>query len=74
MRNPDRLDSFYIEICKLHKKYFPDLRFGQLMMNFFGWVYQEKKVDCFFPEEHKILEYFKEYVKKTCRSYEGEDL
>ena len=61
MRNPDRLDEFYKTLCALHKKYTPDYRFGQLMSNFFGWLYQEKKVDLFFPEEDKMLEYLKEF-------------
>ena len=63
MRNPDRLDSFYDEIKEYHKKHFPDWRFGQLMSNFFGWLYQEHKVDLFFPEEDKMLEYFHEFCE-----------
>ena len=35
----------------------PDLRFGQLMSNFFGWLMQEKGVDLFFPEEDKMINY-----------------
>lgn len=63
MRDPNRLDGFYEEFCKLHKKYLEDWRFGQLCCNFFGWIIQEKKRDPFFPEEDKILEYFKEYCE-----------
>lgn len=62
MRNPDRLDSFYDELKNLHKNTFPDWRFGQLISNFFGWLWGNKNVDCFFPEENKMLEYLKEYV------------
>ena len=47
MRNPDRLDSFYDELKKIHKKSFPDMRFGQLCSNFFSWLASEKKVDFF---------------------------
>lgn len=61
MRNPDRLDSFYNEFKGLHKTYFSDWRFGQLCSNFFGWLMSKKGVDLFFPEENKMLEYFKEY-------------
>lgn len=64
MRNPDRLDGFYKSFKKLHKACFPDLRFGQLMSNFFGWIFSEKQVDFFFTEEGKMLEYFYEYCKK----------
>lgn len=61
MRDPMRLDRFYDEVRCIHKKCFPDWRFGQLMSNFLGWVYQEKKIDPFFPEEDKMMEYFREY-------------
>lgn len=61
MRDPNRLDNFYDEIKEIHKNYFPDLRFGQLMSNFFGWLMQEKGVDLFFPEEDKMAQYFIEY-------------
>lgn len=62
MRNPDRLDNVYTEICKLHKEYLPDWRVGQLWVNFYGWLMYEKGRDMFFPEEDKLLEYFIEFV------------
>ncbi len=61
-RNTDRLDKFYDELKELHKKYWPDWRFGQLCSNFFGWLTQEKKVMMFFPEENQMIEYLKEYT------------
>ncbi len=63
MRNPDRLDIFYEEFKKIHKERFPDLRFGQLISNFFGWIYQEKKKDFFFPEEGEMLSLFREFAE-----------
>lgn len=65
MRNPNRLDNFYFQLREIHKKSFPDWRFGQLMSNFFGWLYSEKKIDLFFPEEDKMIEYFKEFANET---------
>lgn len=62
MRNPDRLDSFYDELKKIHKEYFQDWRFGQLCSNFFSWLASEKKVDLFFPEEDKMIEYIREFA------------
>jgi hypothetical protein len=62
MRDPNRLDNFYNTMKIIHKKTFPDWRFGQLMSNFLGWVFSEKKIDPFFPEEDKMLEYFKEFA------------
>lgn len=64
MRDPNRLDNFYDVMKKYHKEYMPDIRFGQLMSNFFGWLYSVYKVDCFFPEEDKMIEWFKEYCEK----------
>ena len=61
MRNPERLNAFYEEFYKLHKYYFPDWRFGQLISNFFGWIYSEKKRDIFFPEEDEMIALFREY-------------
>ena len=62
MRNPNRLDNFYFQLREIHKTKFPDWRFGQLMSNFFGWLMTEKGIDLFFPEEDKMLEYFKEFA------------
>lgn len=63
MRDIDRLNGFYDTIKANHKRYFPDLRFGQLMMSFLGWVQQTKGIDPFFPEEDRMLEYFIEYCE-----------
>lgn len=65
MRNPKRLDDFYIRMKKIHANFFPDWRFGQLMSNFFGWLIAEKRVDCFFPEEDKMIHYLEEYAKEN---------
>lgn len=69
MRNPDRLDDFYNELKRIHKKSFPDMRFGQLMSNFFGWLYSEKKRDCFFPEEDEMIEHLREYANTVSPLY-----
>ena len=63
MRDPNRLNNFYETIKILHQACFPDLRFGQLMSNFFGWLMSEKKKDLFYPEENEMIEYFREYCK-----------
>jgi len=72
MRDPNRLDVFYEKLRDIHKKYFPDWRFGQLCSNFFGWLGDDKKIDLFFPEEDKMLEYLEEYVD-SLRTDNGED-
>lgn len=69
MRDPNRLDKFYNEMKEIHKKSFPDWRFGQLMSNFLGWLYSIKGKDPFFPEEGDMIEYFKEYANCTSPLY-----
>lgn len=64
MRNPDRLDSFYDELKKIHKENFTDWRFGQLCYNFFGWLATEKKIGLFFLEEDEMIKYIKEYANQ----------
>ena len=64
-RDPSRLDVFYEAFKEIHKKAFPDWRFGQLCSNFFGWLMSEKGRDLFFPEEKEMIETFREYARKT---------
>lgn len=63
MRDPNRLDNFYDEMKKYHQRYLPDWRFGQTMMNFFDWLVRTYKVDPFFPEEDRMLQWFKEFCE-----------
>ena len=65
MRNPERLDSVYLQLCEIHKKSFPDMRLGQFLLNALGWINSTKKRDPFFPEEAEMLKYLKEYAKKS---------
>ena len=70
MRDPNRFYNFYSELTEIHKRSFPDWRFGQLMMNFLGWV-QSNKCDPFFPEEDRMIEYLKEYANTYSHLYRG---
>lgn len=63
MREPNRLYIFYNELQIIHMRYFSDLRFGQLMTNFFSWLINEKDVDIFFQEEDRMIEYLREYTE-----------
>ena len=60
MRDPARLDKFYDKLKEDHKKYFPDWRFGQLMMNFLAWYGQ----DPFYMEESRFLEKWDEFIEE----------
>ena len=73
MRKSERLDYFYDEMCAIHKKYFVDLRFGQLCSNFFGWLTHKQGRDLFFPEEDEMLRWLKEYTKETVGEEKFED-
>ena len=73
MRSADRLDKFYNEICRLHKKYLCDWRFGQLCSNFFGWLMSVQGRDLFFPEEDEMLKWFKQYLKEVVGEEKFED-
>lgn len=64
MKKSDRLDYMYDEMCRLHKKYVPQWRYGQLCSNFFGWLMNVQGRDLFFPEEDEMLKWFKQYIKE----------
>ena len=74
MRKVERLDKFYDELKEIHKKSFPDMRFGQLMMNFLGFVSSTKERDPFFPEDDEMIKLLKEYVNNTSMWYQGWDV
>ena len=74
MRSLERLDNFYNELKEIHKRSFPDMRFGQFMMNALGWINSTKKRDPFFPEEDEMLNLIKEYANSTSYWYQGWDL
>ena len=74
MRNPERLDSVYLQLCEIHKKSFPDMRLGQFLLNALGWINSTKKRDPFFPEEDEMVELFKEYANSNSMWYQGSDL
>lgn len=63
MRDIYRLDKFYNELAKFHKKV-PDWRFGQLMLNFMSWYYNKYRTDVFYVEEDRMLKLFNEYFKE----------
>lgn len=62
MRDPKRLDKFYRELNKIHQQYCPDWRYFQFMSNVWGWIQSEKKVDPWFLEEDKAIEYINEFM------------
>ena len=61
MRDPNRLDGFYEELCRIHKEHYSDWRFGQFMMNFLGGVASTGR-DPFFPEEDEMMRLLHKYA------------
>ena len=64
MRDPKRIDKFCTELAQLWHKV-PDWRFGQFMSNVLGAYQTEKMCDIFFPEDDKLMEFFKNYFKEN---------
>ena len=64
MRDTDRLDKFYDELKEIHKKNFPDWRFGQMIINILCDWQAKTKRDIFFPEEDEMIQIFRDYVKE----------
>lgn len=64
MRDPNRIDGFCEELKKLWHL-LPDWRFGQLMSNFLGDVYEKTNHrDIFFIEDDEMLKYVKTYMQE----------
>ena len=64
MRDINRLDKFYNELKEIHKKNFPDWRFGQLLVNVLADWQAKTKRDIFFLEEDEMIQIFRDYVNK----------
>lgn len=64
MRDINRLDKFYNELKEIHKKHFPDWRFGQLLVNVLADWQAKTKRDIFFLEEDEMIQIFRDYVNK----------
>ena len=63
MRDPKRIDKFCDELKTMWKSV-PDQRFGQLMVNFFGFVLEQSgKNSVWRIEEDEMLEYVKKFSK-----------
>ena len=65
MRDINRLDKFYNELCEIHKKHFPMWRFGQLLVNVLADWQAKTKRDIFFLEEDEMIQIFRDYVNKS---------
>ena len=71
MRDMERFDKVYAQLGEIHKKYFPDMRLGQFLLNGLGWIKSVKGVDPFFPECEELIQLFEEYAKARSVWYHG---
>lgn len=62
MRDVNRLYKFYDELRDIHMTYFPDWRFGQMIINVLGDWQSHTERDIFYLEEDEILQIFKDYI------------
>lgn len=74
MRNPDRLDSSYLQLCEIHKKSFPDMREAQYLLNLLGWINTTKKRDPFSLRVKNLLHMQKNMQISNSLWYQGWDL
>lgn len=65
MRDPERLDETYAELERLHKKYCPDWRTGQLLFNFLSWL----KEDPFYYEELQFKDLVHRFYAENFRDF-----
>lgn len=65
MRDINRLDKFYDELKEIHKKHFPDWRFGQFLVNVLADWQAKTKRDIFFLEEDEMIQIFRDYINKV---------
>lgn len=70
MRDPARIKPFMQKLAHVWQRNFSDLRFGQLMSNFFGFVVAETHRDIFFIEDDEMeklmLKFFEEKKTDEC--------
>ena len=64
MSDTKRLDSFYNQLKSLHKTYFPDMEFGELIYLFSNWVYVWKDKHISKLDNNEVLDTFYDYIKE----------
>ena len=68
MRDVKRLDKFYNDLKKIHKKSFPDWRFGQFIINFLS-----ECGDTFYWEEDKFITNLKNFANRNSNLHKWEE-
>lgn len=64
MRDFTRLDSFYDELKRIHKTFFPSWRLGQLCWNLVYWLNNGQNIDPYYLSENNMLKYINRFVQE----------
>ena len=67
MRDPKRIRAFCSRLAAAWEST-PDLRFGQLMVNFMNEMLNEG-IDPFFPEDHEMIGKIEDFCKRISQRY-----
>lgn len=67
MRDPERIYGFCMELIDIWFKA-PDLRFNQLMQNFFSYL-ESKNKSPFYMEDDETKALLREYMDEVCKTY-----
>lgn len=57
----NRIDGFLDGSKHIWKNNY-DLRFGQIVLNLYNYIYKKYKIDIFFIEYDKLIKYLKEFL------------
>lgn len=75
MRDPQRLDRIYNEILRIHKKYYPDLRFYQFMYYFCKLSSEiNNGKDIYYLEDDKLFDLINKIEEKIKERKGYEDI
>ena len=64
MRDPNRIDEFCAHLAEMWHKV-PDWRFGQLMWNILGKIFEDTHTSPFYIEDDVMLREMKNYFKEN---------
>ena len=57
-------DAFYRALEGTHNLYFDELRFGQFMDLFLGYVKNETKYDLYYITDTELMDILKDFLRK----------
>lgn len=65
MRDARKIPIIYTMINEAHKAVSSDLRVGQFLANFFGWIATEKGREIYYIKDEELVNMLEEYVKEV---------